>query len=106
MSSLATGTGVGVTGKPMPTLVPLSKICEVLTSLGVSNFGIKFTVPSAVVTFGSVDVLSDAVLAAPTGNMADPEDIVLDDSAGLERASAKAEGGRPPSVSAAAAFNA
>ena len=41
------------------------------------ELGIKFTVPPAVVTFGSVDVLTEVVLAAPTGNMGDPEVLAL-----------------------------
>src|SRR5215470_12341709 len=106
MSSLATGTGVGVSGKPIPTFVPLSKICEVLMSLGVSNLGIKFTVPPAVVTLGSLDAFTEAVLAAATGNRRELEGAVLDGSARLVCAWAKAEGGKPPNVSASPAFRA
>src|SRR5215467_4589856 len=80
MSSLATGTGVGVTGKPMPTSVPLSKICEVLTSLTVSNFGTKFTLPPAVVTFGPVELLNEAVLGALNGIWRELEGATLDDT--------------------------
>src|SRR5215470_17304517 len=106
MSSLATGTGVGVTGKPIPTFVPLSKIWEVLMSLGVSNFGIKFTVPPAVVTLGSVELLSETELGALDGIKRELEGVVLDGSARLACACAKAEGGKPPNVSESPAFNA
>src|SRR5215472_6504805 len=102
MSNLATGPGVGATGKPMPTSVPLSKICEVLTSLTVSNFGTKFTVPPRVVTFGSVDALEEAVGA---DNRRAPEETPFDGPAMLP-ARAKAEGGKPPNVSASPALSA
>src|SRR5262249_2262030 len=104
MSSLATGAGVGLTGKPIPTFVPLSKICDVLMSLEVSNLGTKFTVPPAVVTVGSVELLSEPTRAAEGGNKRELEGT--DDSALRPPTGAKAEGGRPPSVSASPAFNA
>lgn len=89
-SSLAAGVVV-----PMPTFVPLSKICEFVISALASNLATVFTVPPAVVT-GVVPVASGCAAAL---GVAVPAGVIGADST-------KAVGGSPPMVAASPAFKA
>src|SRR5208337_3115633 len=82
---------------PMPTLVPLSKTCELVMSALASNLASLLTVPPAVVT-GVVPVANGCGAAAAG------IDVLLMLAGGA--ASMKADAGSPPTVSASAAFNA
>src|SRR5208283_2954292 len=90
-SSLVAGAVV-----PMPTLVPLSKICEFVISAAASNLARLLTVPPAVVT-GVVPVAIGCTVVAA---LLTPK---------LEvggAAKTNAEAGSPPTVCASAAFSA
>src|SRR5260370_31669780 len=91
-SSLAAGAVL-----PIPTLVPLSKIRELAISADASNLASLFTVPPAVVT---------AVLPAASDWGAV---LWLEAAAGAVfggAANTNADAGKPPPVSASAAFRA
>src|SRR5580658_4055278 len=83
---------------PMPTLVPLSKTCELVRSAMASNLASLFTVPPAVVT-GVVPVAKGCG-AVKVGTI-DSVVMLVGGAANI-----KADAGSPPTVSASAAFNA
>src|ERR1700686_2821388 len=95
-SSLAAGAVL-----PTPTLVPLSKTCELAMSALASNFASLFTVPPAVVT-GVVPVAGSCGEACVGVAFGVGVLVMLTGGA----ANTKAGAGSPPTVSASAAFSA